>query len=59
MTITVLGNAGATAVGGPHPVPEAPKIVDSDGNVTDPDVRKMLEEVVAELCAATRSATPV
>ena len=58
LTITVLGNAGAKAVGGPHPVAEAPKIVDSDGRVTDPDVRKMLEEVVAELCAATKAATP-
>ena len=55
-TITVLGNAGATPVGGPHPVPEAPKIIDSDGNVTDPEVRKMLEEVVGELCDAAKAA---
>ena len=59
LTITVLGNAGAKPIGGPHPVAEAPKIVDSDGNVTDPDVKKMLEEVVAELCAAAKAATRV
>ena len=59
LTITVLGNAGAKAIGGAHPVAEAPKIIDSDGKVTDPDVRKMLEEVVAELCEAARAATLV
>ena len=53
--ITVLGNAGADPVGGPHPVPNAPTVVDSDGRVADPEVRKMLEEVVAELCDAVKA----
>ena len=55
LTLTVLGNAGANPLGGPHPVPQAPTIVDADGRVTDPEVRDMLKQVVAELCDAVRA----
>ena len=55
LTLTVLGNAGASPLGGAHPVPQAPTIVGADGRVTDPEVRKMLAEVVAELCDAVRA----
>ena len=55
LTLTVLGNAGATPLGGPHPVPQAPTIVDADGRVTDPEVREMLMQVVGELCDAVRA----
>ena len=53
--ITVLGNAGANAVGGPHPVPDASSVIDSKGKVSDPEVRKMLKQVVAELCDAVKA----
>ncbi len=55
MTLTVLGNAGAKPLGGPHPVPQAPQVVDADGRVTDPEVQVMLKQVVSELCDAVRA----
>ena len=55
LTLTVLGNAGAKPLGGPHPVPQASTIIDAEGRVTDPEVQKMLAEVVSELCDAVEA----
>ncbi len=50
--ITVLSSAEATVIGGPHPVCEVAKSVDSDGNIGDEVTLWMLAAVVKELAEA-------
>ena len=58
-TITVLSSAEASVIGGPHPVCEVAKSVDSDGNIGDEVTLQMLARVLRELAeAAGLPATP-
>ena len=56
--IAVLTSAGATVVGGPHPVEQVFRLVDPEGRISDEATQSMLRAVLAGLTAAVDGSHP-
>ena len=56
--IGVLTSADATVVGGPHPVKQVFRLVDSEGRIGDEATLSMLRGVLTELSAAADASSP-
>lgn len=56
--IAVLNSADATVVGGPHPVKQVFRLVDSQGRISDEATLSMLRDVLTELVAAVDGSHP-
>jgi chromate reductase len=52
----VLGAIGARVLDRELPVPHADEQFDADGKLSDPEVRRVLEELLAELVRETQPA---
>lgn len=57
-TIAVLTSAGATVVGGPHPVKQVFRLVDPEGRISDEAILSMLRDVLTELTTAVDGSHP-